>query len=156
MASPTKTINQKLPSACGRMRRILPRRSRELAEERKALLVGFAGWRALGGILVLLSIVPINDALAAKMRRARAARMPISDARVALCTEAVQAMRLIKVSGWEIVTASIGIGKGVGALRCRTPSSECWVWANLNLCDGHTAVHHRPSAAHINEKRCTI
>jgi hypothetical protein len=66
-----------------------------------AMLVAFAGWLALGGIAVLCSIVPINDAIAAKMRRARAARMPISDARVALCSEAVGAMRLIKVSGWE-------------------------------------------------------
>ncbi len=45
--------------------------------------------------------MPINDALAKRMRRARAQRMPISDRRVALCAEAGGAMRLIKVSGWE-------------------------------------------------------
>ncbi|EOD24477.1 hypothetical protein EMIHUDRAFT_50939, partial [Emiliania huxleyi CCMP1516] len=65
------------------------------------LLVDLAGVAALAGIGLLLTMIPLNLLLVRRLKAARAAHLPHSDARVARCLELVKGVRALKFHGWD-------------------------------------------------------
>lgn len=65
-------------------------------------LFDLLGYAALTGVGTLLLVVPIQRKIAQRMELLRKEHMPITDARVNLCSEVLQGMRVVKFFSWEM------------------------------------------------------
>ena len=95
-----------------------------------ALLVAFMGPSMLAGILIMVSVIPLNAAFLGILAKAREKTLRFTDQRVKLTNEVLQGIRSIKSYAWEVpflqqVCTRPAGGHDVVTLPSRSPSSPC-------------------------------
>jgi len=64
-------------------------------------LVYILGWSGLAGVGILFTLIPLVRLAMVVEQRTRREHLPATDRRAKLCTEAIQAIRILKCNGWD-------------------------------------------------------
>ena len=92
------------------------------------LLWRLVGWAAIGSILVLVVVIPLQKRVAAIQHQYRQELIAISDERVKLTNELFSGIRIVKVMGWEYFFAK------------RIKKSD-WNWPRCAIHNGVVFLH---------------